>query len=242
MSTAGLLIIGNEVLSGKVEDQNAPYLLAELRKQGVDVGRVHVIPDEVDLIAEEVSSFSRMFHYVLTSGGVGPTHDDVTMEGVAKAFNTRLVTHAEMKDLLLGALQGSEANASQLKMCELPEGAELIQGGDLWLPLVCVRNVYIFPGIPRLLRSKFDSARDVFKGSPFHLRRIFMSCIESDIAQHLHDLLEEFPDLQLGSYPRTSDSDYRTMLTLESRDGAYVNKAVEVLLVRLPKASLLRVE
>ena len=83
MSTAGLLIIGNEVLSGKVEDQNTPYLLAELRKQGVDVGRVHVIPDDVDLIAREVSSFSRMFSYVLTSGGVGPTHDDVTMEGVA---------------------------------------------------------------------------------------------------------------------------------------------------------------
>lgn len=242
MSTAGLLIIGNEVLSGKVADENTPYLLPELRKQGVDVGRVHVIPDDVDLIASEVRSFSDAFDYVLTTGGVGPTHDDVTMEAIAKALGRRLATHDEMKRLLLGALQGREVNASQLKMCELPEGAALIQGGDLWFPLVFVKNIYIFPGIPRLLRAKFDSARDHFKGTPFYLRKVFMSCIESDIAQALHDLLEDFPDLGLGSYPSTSAVDYRTMLTLESRDATYVEKAVETLLARLPSASILRVE
>ncbi|MEE9279597.1 MAG: molybdopterin-binding protein [Myxococcota bacterium] len=242
MSTAGLVIIGDEVLSGKVEDKNTPYLLPELRRQGVDVGRVHVIPDDVDLIAEEVRSFSARFDYVLTSGGVGPTHDDVTMEGVARAFGVRLTTHEAMKALLLQALRDTEANASQLKMCELPEGAQLIQSGDLWFPLVYIRNVYIFPGIPRLLQAKFESARDCFKGSPFYLRRIFMSCIESDIAQDLHDLLKEFPELQLGSYPRTTEGDYRTMVTLESRDVAYVNKAVDSLIDRLPAASLLRVE
>ena len=236
------MIIGDEVLSGKVEDKNTPYLLPELRKQGVDVGRVHVIPDDVDLISEEVRSFSAMFDYVLTSGGVGPTHDDVTMEGVAQAFRVRLTTHEAMKTLLLQALRGTEANASQLKMCELPEGAQLIQSGDLWFPLVYIRNVYVFPGIPRLLQAKFESARDYFKGSPFYLHRIFMSCIESDIAQDLHDLLKEFPELRLGSYPRTTEGDYRTMVTLESRDVAYVDKAVDALIDRLPAASLLRVE
>lgn len=242
MSTAGLLIIGNEVLSGKVTDENTPYLLTELRKQGVDVARVHVIPDEVDLIAGEVRSFSSSFDYVLTSGGVGPTHDDVTMEGIARAFSVELVAHDEMRLLLLRALHGAEANASQLKMCMLPEGARLIQSGDLWFPLVFMRNVYIFPGIPRLLQAKFESARDLFKGSPFYLRRIFMSCSESDIAQHLHDLLAEFPELRLGSYPRTKEGDYRTLLTLESRDVTYVNKAADRLIDRLPAASLLRVE
>ncbi len=242
MSTAGLLIIGNEVLSGKVADENTPYLLPELRKQGVDVGRVHVIPDDVDLIASEVRSFSHTFDYVLTTGGVGPTHDDVTMEAIAKALGRQLVTHVEMKRLLLKALRGTGANASQLKMCELPDGAGLIQGGDLWFPLVFVKNIYIFPGIPRLLQAKFDAARDHFKGSPFYLRKIFMSCIESDIAQDLHDLLEDFPDLGLGSYPNTTAVDYRTMLTLESRDATYVEKAVEALLTRLPSASILRVE
>ena len=204
MSTAGLLIIGNEVLSGKVADENTPYLLPELRKQGVDVGRVHVIPDDVDLIASEVLTFSSTFDYVLTTGGVGPTHDDVTMEAIAKALGRQLVPHVEMTRLLLEALRGTEANASQLKMCDLPEGARLIQGGDLWFPLVFIKNIYIFPGIPRLLQAKFDAARDHFQGTPFYLRKIFMSCIESDIAQDLHDLLEHFPDLHLGSYPSTS--------------------------------------
>jgi FAD synthetase len=237
MSTAGVLIIGNEVLSGKVEDKNTPYLLQELRKQGVDVRRVHVIPDVVDLIADEIRGFSSLFDYVLTTGGVGPTHDDVTMEAVAEAFDIELVTHTEMKKLLLTALRGTEANASQLKMCQLPQGAKLIRSSGIWYPLVTIRNVYIFPGIPRLLRAEFDSARDCFQGSP-----IFMSCIESDIAQDLHDLLDEFPDLLLGSYPRTSEGDYRTLLTLESRDVTYVNKAVDALIARLPGASVLRVE
>lgn len=242
MSTAGLLIIGNEVLSGKVTDENTPFLLAELRKQGVDVVRVHVIPDEVDLIADEVRAFSDAFDYVLTSGGVGPTHDDVTMEGVAQAFGVDLVAHEEMRLLLLRALHGSEANASQLKMCMLPEGARLIQSGDLWFPLVFMRNVYIFPGIPRLLQAKFESARDLFKGSPFYLRRIFLDCSESDVAQDLHDLLDDFPELSLGSYPRTKEGDYRTLITLESRDPTYVNKAADTLIDRLPPAALLRVE
>ena len=229
MSTAGLLIIGNEVLSGKVEDKNTPYLLQELRKQGVDVRRVHVIPDVVDLIAEEVRGFSSLY-------------DDVTMEAVAEAFDIELVTHTEMKELLLTALRGTEANASQLKMCQLPKGAKLIRSSNIWFPLVYIRNVYIFPGIPRLLQAEFDSARDCFQGSPFYLRKIFMSCIESDIAQDLHDLLDEFPDLLLGSYPRTSEGDYRTLLTLESRDVTYVNKAVDALIARLPGASVLRIE
>ena len=91
MSTAGILIIGNEILTGKVQDENAPYLLRELRRLGVDVERVNTIPDEVDVIAGEVKSFAKAFDYVLTSGGVGPTHDDVTMEGVAVAFGRKLV-------------------------------------------------------------------------------------------------------------------------------------------------------
>ena len=242
MSTAGILIIGNEVLSGKVEDENAPYLLKELRGQGVDVGRLHVIPDEVDLIADEVRTFSRAFDYVLTTGGVGPTHDDVTMESIALAFGTELVVHSEMESLLRNALKGAAPNPSQMKMCTLPEGAQLIQSHDLWFPLVYVENVYIFPGIPRLLRAKFESARDRFVGAPFHLRKIYMSCIETDIADDLHALLEDFPELRLGSYPRTSDVDYMTLLTLESRDLAYVDKAVQALVERLPASRLIRVE
>ena len=242
MSTAGILIIGNEVLSGKVQDENAPYLLRELRVQGVDVCRLNVIPDEVDLIADEVRSFSAAFDYVLTTGGVGPTHDDVTMESVAKAFGLELEIDPDMHQLLLNSIRDRAPNESELKMCQVPRGAQLIKSQDVWIPLVNIRNVYIFPGIPRLLQAKFHSARQHFQGEPFHLRKIYMSCVESDIAQNLHDLLADFPELRLGSYPRTSDVDYRTLLTLESRDLTYVDKAVDSLVGRLPQSKLLRVE
>lgn len=245
MSTAGILIIGNEILSGKIRDENTPYLLDRLRGQGVEVGAVHVIPDDVERIAGEVRAFSERFDHVLTTGGVGPTHDDVTMEAVARAFDAPLETHAEMERKLREALDGSEPNASQLKMCLLPRGARLVHSRDLWFPLVYVRNVYVFPGIPRLLQAKFESVRERFRGAPFHLRRIYLGCIESDVAEQLDELLVEFPELLLGSYPRTdarsSESDYLTMLTLESRDEPYVLRAVDALLGRL-QSNVLRVE
>src|SRR5262245_30573943 len=169
MSTAGILIIGNEILTGKIQDENTPYLLRELRKQGVDVPRVVVIPDVVSDIARDVREFSARFDYVLTSGGVGPTHDDLTMDGVAAAFELPLVEHEEMVALLRSALKGKEPNASHLKMCTLPAGASLITTKDLWFPLVQVRNVFVFPGIPRLLQMKFEGARELFKGDPIYL-------------------------------------------------------------------------
>ncbi len=242
MSTAGILIIGNEILSGKVQDENLPYLLPQLRELGVSVERVHVLPDVADLIASEVRTFSKAFTYVITTGGVGPTHDDVTMEGVALAAGCELVPHPRMGDLLRKALKGNPPNASQLKMCMLPEGAQLIETADLWFPLVRVENIYVFPGIPRLLQKKFEGAREHFKGDPFFLRQVFVSCMESDVAQALNEVLEEFPDLMLGSYPKLDQQGYHTLLTLESRDQAYVNRAVDSLLARIPKSQLLRVE
>jgi molybdenum cofactor synthesis domain-containing protein len=243
MSTAGILIIGNEILTGKIQDENTPYLLRELRRQGVDVPRVHVIADVVSEIARDVREFSERYDYVLTSGGVGPTHDDVTMEGVAAAFELPLVAHEEMVAMLRGALRGKEPNASHMKMCMLPAGANLIATKDLWFPLVTVRNVFVFPGIPRLLQAKFDAARDTFKGSPIYLRRVFLSLIESDIAEQLNRIVAEFETVSFGSYPRTSpDVDYMTMLTLECRDRDFAERAAEALVKSMPEGSIVRVE
>jgi molybdenum cofactor synthesis domain-containing protein len=243
MSTAAIVIIGNEVLSGKVRDENTPFLLTELRKQGVDVRRVHVIQDVIEVIADEVRTLSAAHDYVLTTGGVGPTHDDVTLEAVARAFDARLAVHPDLERRLRAALREREPNAYHLKMCMVPEGAEFVGEEDPWFPLVRMRNVYVFPGIPALLQSKFESARTCFQGTPFHLRRIWVDCFESEIAHALHEVLEEFPQLLLGSYPAVSrDADYRTMLTLESRDARYADRAFDSLLARLPAAHLLRSE
>jgi molybdenum cofactor synthesis domain-containing protein len=235
--TAGIIIIGNEILSGKVQDANAAYLLRELRLLGVDVKKVSVIPDEVDTIALEVVTFSRQFDVVFTSGGVGPTHDDVTIEGIAKAFQRRVIRHDELERLLRGRY-GGELNEARLKLTEVPEGAVLIREDGLWLPAVAVENVYIFPGIPDLLRQKFDSIKERFREQPYFLRKVYVKESEGNIAACLHAILREFPEVMLGSYPDIHNLSYKVMVTLESKDDAYLQMALERLLAMLPEDSV----
>jgi FAD synthetase len=241
MPTAGIIIIGNEILSGKVQDSNSHYLCRELRTLGVEVERMVTIPDIIPTIASEVRSMSDAYDFVFTSGGIGPTHDDLTIEGIAAAFD-RKVVHSESIEDRIRRSTNSEPNESLLKLARVPDGASLLDAGDLWFPLVVVENVYIFPGIPELLRKKFESSRTRFRGVPFVLKRVFVKAQESDIADDLNALLKDFPDLMLGSYPRLGDESFRVMLTLESRDAGMVQSALDSLLERLPDGSVVRVE
>jgi len=241
MPTAGLLVIGNEILSGKVTDTNSPYLAKELRELGVDLERILTIPDEVDLIAREVRAMSGAYDFVFTSGGIGPTHDDLTMEAIAKAFDREIEENASMIERMERA-QGKPPNESQRKMAMIPADAALIDSGDLWFPIVVVENVHIFPGIPELLQKKFKSMRERFRGIPFQLRRVYVTSRESDIAHSLNELLGEFPELMLGSYPRIGEEHFNVLLTLESRDQAYLERAVASLLERLPSDGIYKVE
>jgi molybdenum cofactor synthesis domain-containing protein len=235
--TAGIVIIGNEILSGKVQDVNAAYLVRELRLLGVDVKKISVIPDDIEVIATEVSAFSHQFDMVFTSGGVGPTHDDVTIEGIAKAFGRCVVRSAEL-ERLLRSRYGGDVNEARLKMTEVPEGAVFISEDGLWLPAVSVENVYIFPGIPDLLRQKFDLIKERFRDQPYVLCRVYVREGEGNIAASLRTLLREFPTLLLGSYPELHHPDYKVMLTLESKDEGYVRAALERLLALLPQGSV----
>jgi molybdenum cofactor synthesis domain-containing protein len=243
---AGIVLVGNEILSGKVVDANAAYLCRELRGLGVDVRRIAVIPDDVEEIAREVAAFSRTFDLVFTSGGVGPTHDDVTIEGVARALGVRVVRHPT----LVAALEryyrermGPEAVLQEphLKMAEVPEGAELLADGNVRFPTIRMGKVYILPGVPEIFRQKFDAIRDRFRDEPFHLRQVFVSVAESALAPHLNSLLLAFPTLLLGSYPEFSNPEYRVKVTLESRDAAYLEGALAALLARLPGGAVVRV-
>src|SRR5947199_9870558 len=146
--TAGIILIGNGILSGKIADVNAAYLCRELRQLGVDVRRISVVPDEVELIAREVTAQSRDFDVVFTSGGVGPTHDDVTIEGVARAMGVPVVRDPRLVRLLEQLAKGRLMTAARLKMAEIPDGAELMAGEGLTFPAVMVRNIYVPPGVP----------------------------------------------------------------------------------------------
>jgi molybdenum cofactor synthesis domain-containing protein len=241
MSTAGILVIGNEILSGKVVDTNSPYLCRELRALGVDVTRIVVVPDDVSVIAAEVSALSASHDHVFTSGGIGPTHDDLTMAGVAEAFGVPIERSDSIEERLRRALGGS-LNESQLKMAEVPKGARLVDVGDLWFPVVIMHNVYILPGIPELLRKKFESIRERFRGVPILLKRVYVKRRESDIAESLNDLLGEFPELMLGSYPRVGEETFHVLLTLESRDAGYLQSALDSLLRRLAPEVIHKVE
>jgi molybdenum cofactor synthesis domain-containing protein len=239
--SAGIVLIGNEILSGKVTDLNAAYLCRELRQLGVDVRRITVIPDEIDLIARTVAEFSRGFDVVFTSGGVGPTHDDVTMEGIARAFDTRVIRHPSLVKLLDDFYRG-DLNDARLRMAEVPDGAELISAATLRFPAVRAGNVYILPGVPEIFRQKFEALKERFRESPFHLCCVFVSIGEGTLADHLNAVLDGHPDLMLGSYPEFSNAEYKVKVTLESKDRAYLDRAVDDFLGRLPEGSIVRVE
>ena len=225
--TAGIILIGNEILSGKIADLNAAHLCRELRALGVEVRRISVIPDEVDLIGTEVAEFSRSFDYVFTSGGVGPTHDDVTMEGIAKGLGVPVIRHPELR--------------ARLRMAEVPEGAELL-AHDLSFPAVMIRNIYILPGIPEIFREKFEAIKERFRSAPFHLRSIYVSIGEGRLTEHLNGMLRKFPDLQCGSYPKLSHPEYKVRVTLESQDREYLERAFQNLIARLPSNTVVKVE
>ncbi len=241
MPTAGIVIIGNEILSGKVTDTNSPYFCRELRTLGVDVERIVTIADVIETIASEVKAMSQAYDFVFTSGGIGPTHDDLTIEGVAAAFG-RGIEYSESIAERIERATHQPPNEGQRKMAQIPEGAAMLDSGDLWFPLVVVENVYIFPGIPELLRKKFESVRERFHGVPFVLKRVFVKTRESEIAGQLNDLLHEFPKLTLGSYPRVREEAFQVLLTLESRDAGYVQRALDALLARLPASIVHKVE
>jgi len=239
--TAGIVVIGNEILSGKVQDVNAAYLVRELRLLGVDVRKISVIPDDIEVIAAEVAVFSRQFDVVFTSGGVGPTHDDVTMEGIAKAFERRVIRHPELEHLLRSRYSGT-LNEARLKLAEVPEGATLVAEDNIWFPVVTLENVYIFPGIPDLLRQKFERIKERFRDRPYVLRKVYVNESEGSIAERLHELLRQHPDLMLGSYPELHNPHYKVMLTLESKDEAYVQAALNKLLSLVPPGAIYQVE
>lgn len=238
---AAIIVIGNEILSGKVQDTNSPYLSGELRALGVHLQRIAVIPDEIDTIGEEIATCRKRYDLVFTSGGVGPTHDDVTMEGIARGVRKPLIHHPIL-DQLLRTVYGGELNPAQAKLADVPEGLELLHAEGLRVPVLRFENIYIFPGIPDLLVRKFEAIKERFRETPFHLRKIFLTGEEALVAEDLHKVLRLYPHLLLGSYPILHHPEYKVILTLESKDKSYLEGATESLLSFLPKEVVLRLE
>jgi FAD synthetase len=239
---AGVVVIGNEILSGKTVDSNSSFLARELRQLGVTLKRITVIPDEIEIIAETVRDFHQKFDIVFTSGGVGPTHDDITIEGVARALGRQVIVHPLLENKIREYLKDRAVNAAHLKMAEVPDGAELLMDDRLRFPTIKVENIYVLPGIPEILQQKFLALKERFSVDPYYLKIIYTNELESTIAIHLNDTLRVYPDLLLGSYPKIGNDEYRVKLTLESKDKNYVERAFTHLLNLLPQGCVVKTE
>jgi len=235
---AAILLIGNELLSGKVEDENARYLTRELRALGVTLARVEIIPDDADEIAATVRTLSARYDHVFSSGGVGPTHDDVTLAAVGAAFGMTIARNAELEGLLR-ARAGAGLHERDLRMADIPTGARLEYGpggpGSTW-PVVVVGNVWVLPGVPSIFRRKFETVRELFRAPPIHARAVYSREPEGPIAGVLDEVVAAFPTVEIGSYPHLDATDYRVKITLDGRDDAAVEAATAHLVARLGPA------
>lgn len=240
-TSAAMIVVGNEILSGKVTDTNSPFLAAQLRAAGVSLERIIVIPDEIDVIASTVREYSAAYDLVFTSGGVGPTHDDVTIAGVAAALGRSVVRDPQLERGLREFFK-DEIDEARLRFADVVEGTELIEDGNLKFPTFLVENIYILPGIPEIFREKVAAIRNRIATDPFYLRIVYVSAQETAIAGFLDRTLEAFPELLLGSYPKLNNSEYKVRLTLESKDRDYLEGALGKLLELLPAQCVVRHE
>ena len=199
---ASILIIGNEILSGRTKDTNTSTLATWLNSIGVSVGEVRVIPDIEKIIVETLNFLRSTYDYVFTTGGIGPTHDDITAQSVAKAFGIKYEIHKEAFKILEKYYQPGEFNEGRQKMVWMPEKANLIVNPTSGAPGFSVENVFCLPGVPSILKSMLGGlTNEVVGGDPILSRTISLKTVESEIANSLTNVQSNNADVEIGSYP-----------------------------------------
>ena len=224
-STACVLLIGNEILSGKTQDANLQYLGTELSRLGVRLAEARVLPDDADVIVETVNECRARYTYVFTTGGIGPTHDDITAQCIATAFGRQLILDDRAVECLK---RGTfELNEARLKMARLPEGSTLIENPKSNAPGFCVENVFVLAGIPSIARAMFETIADEFdKGPPIYSRNVDVFMREGDIAGPLEAIADEFQDIEIGSYPFARDGRFGANLVVRGTDAERLDSAL----------------
>lgn len=237
--TAAALVIGNEILTGKVQEANVAALAVELFGLGIALQRVIVCPDDPETIARDVNELRARFDIVVTSGGVGPTHDDVTVPAIAAAFGRSVVRDPTL-EARLRAHFGERTTDGHLRMAELPEGGELLGPADAW-PLLRVENVWVLPGVPDIFRGRLITLKEKLgTDAPFHTRAIYTRSEEGDIAALLERIERAHPGVQVGSYPRFGDPEYTVKVTFDGRVLADVRHALAACLAELAPSQIVR--
>ena len=236
LPTACLIIIGNEILSGKTQDANLQFLAEELGKLGVELAEARVIADVEATIIETVNELRAKFTYVFTTGGIGPTHDDITALSIAKAFGRELVLdQTAVERMTRGKF---ELNEARLKMAHVPEGATLIENPSSFAPGFKIDNVYVLAGIPSVARAMFSTLLDELNaGAPIHSANVDVYLKEGDIAKPLEAIALEFADLDVGSYPFSRDGRYGANLVVRGTDADRVAAAMTAIVNTMTDAA-----
>ena len=199
---AAIIIIGNEILSGRTQDINVSFLAKWLNDLGVSVGEVRIIEDKEELIINTIKEVKNNFKYVFTTGGIGPTHDDITSNSIAKAFNLTYGYHKEAYDILEKYYKPGEFNKGRKKMAKIPDRAELIYNPSSGAPGFIVKNVFCLPGVPSILKSMVKGIENkIIGGKKILSKTISVNTVESEIAKSLEDVQNKFKDIEIGSYP-----------------------------------------
>jgi molybdenum cofactor synthesis domain-containing protein len=225
--TAALIIIGDEILSGRTHDKNIPYAAEKLGGAGVRLVEVRVIPDVVQTIVNTVNELRGSHDYVMTTGGIGPTHDDITTESVAQAFGVELELRQEAYDALLAYYKDpADITESRKKMAMIPKGAELIENPVSGAPGINIGNVYIMAGVPRIMQAMLDAIIPTLKGGkPVESRSVEADLPESLIADGLAEIQGRYMMLSIGSYPKYQNGRFGTTLVLRGIDEGALSKA-----------------
>ena len=230
--TAAVVVIGNEILSGRTKDANVTYLARQLTALGILLAEVRMVRDEERAIIAAVNTLRAAHDYVFTTGGIGPTHDDITCEAVARAFNLPYRVNPEAKRILEAFYEatGRELNESRMRMACTPEGAALIDNPVSRAPGFRVENVHVLAGIPAVMRAMFESVAPTLKGGrPVKSCEIAVLLGEGDVAARLGALQERYPALEIGSYPFVRDGAFGTTLVLRGIDEDEIDRVCDEL-------------
>ena len=227
--TAAMLVIGDEILSGRTRDANMYHLAGELTKHGIDLREVRVVSDDAPAITAAVRTLSAAYTHVFTSGGIGPTHDDITADCIAAAFGASIGVRDDARAILEAHYQrtGTELNEARLRMARIPEGATLIDNPVSAAPGFTMENVHVMAGVPQIFTAMVASVIPTLTGgAPLLSQTLRIDRGEGDIAGPLAQLAAEFPDLSIGSYPFSHSGAFGAHIVIRGHDGALLDAAM----------------
>ncbi len=235
--SAAMLVIGDEILSGRTRDSNMNHLAKELTAHGIDLREARVIPDVREVIISTVQALSAAYDHVFTSGGIGPTHDDITAEAVAAAFDTPIGVRDDARAILQAHYDrsGREMNEARLRMARIPDGATLIDNPVSAAPGFTLKNVHVMAGVPSVFEAMVASIVPTLTGgAPVMSQTLCIQRGEGDIAGPLTKLAEDYPDLSIGSYPFIRDGAYGSNIVVRGTDGAQIDAVITALVAMFP--------